>query len=244
MDKNDWQYIDIWSKKIRAINHLGGKCKKCGNDNIFQLCFHHFDIKEFNISKIKNNRWSKILKELKKCELLCGNCHQEKHNVLDSKTIKWKNNKKLFLDYKGCDCEKCGYDKYQGSLVFHHINKDDKLFEISKPKIRFIDELDKYIKDELDKCQLLCHNCHNEMNIDKDKFERLKEQIYEKVKNYKELQPKLDRNEVYEMYDSGIKQVDIAKYFDASKGTISGIIKKRYIFINNIFINNQKLPIC
>jgi len=29
------------------------------------------------------------------------------------------------------------------------------------------------------------------------------------------------------MYDSGIRQIEIAKHFNASKGTISGIIKNR-----------------
>ena len=229
MNKNDWEYINTWSKKIRAINHLGGKCKKCGNDNIFQLCFHHKDReeKEFNINEIKGYRWSVILKEIEKCELLCGNCHQEYHYIDNSNGIEWRNNKKLFLDYKGTECESCGYDEYQGSLVFHHIFPENKSFVINKNRIRYIDELDKYIKDELDKCQLLCHNCHHEKHIDVEKFNRLKEQIYEKVNNYKETQKKIDRNVVYDMCDSGIKQVDIAKYFNASKGTISGIVKNR-----------------
>ena len=29
------------SKKIKSINLLGGKCKKCDENNIFKLCFHH-----------------------------------------------------------------------------------------------------------------------------------------------------------------------------------------------------------
>ena len=70
-NKIDWKYIDVWSKKIRAINHLGGKCKKCGNDNIFHLCFHHTNSnnKEFVINKIRYNRYSTILKEIEKCEI-------------------------------------------------------------------------------------------------------------------------------------------------------------------------------
>jgi len=228
MVKIDWMYVDKWSKKIRAINYLGGSCKNCGDNNIFHLCFHHVtDNKEFNINNIKTNRWSDIFNEIRKCDILCNNCHQEIHYVEDSVGIKWRNNKKLFLDYKSSECEICGYNKNQGSLVFHHINPEEKLFSISRNKIRYINELNDYIIIELDKCKVLCHNCHSEEHINISKFNRLKEEIYKKVNNYKEIQSKLDRDVVYDMYDSGIKQIEIAKYFNASKGTISGIIKNR-----------------
>jgi intein-encoded DNA endonuclease-like protein len=49
--------------------------------------------------------------------------------------------------------------------------------------------------------------------------------IYKKVENYKEHQNKISRESVIKMYKSGSKQVEIAKYFKASKGTISYIIK-------------------
>jgi hypothetical protein len=35
-----------WSKKIRAIELLGGKCEMCEDNNIFHLCFHHEDSEE------------------------------------------------------------------------------------------------------------------------------------------------------------------------------------------------------
>ena len=37
---------------------------------------------------------------------------------------------------------------------------------------------------------------------------------------------KIDRNKVNELYTSGTKQIEIAKYFGATKGTISNIIKE------------------
>ena len=68
--------------------------------------------------------------------------------------------KRLCIEYKGGKCEKCGYDKYDGALEFHHLDPSKKDFAISKKKAKSIDKL----KPELDKCILLCSNCHRELH--------------------------------------------------------------------------------
>lgn len=67
--------------------------------------------------------------------------------------------KELCVEYKGGKCENCGYDKYVGALDFHHIDPKQKDFSIASAKLR---KFDYSIKKELDKCQLLCANCHRE----------------------------------------------------------------------------------
>jgi endogenous inhibitor of DNA gyrase (YacG/DUF329 family) len=62
------------------------------------------------------------------------------------------------LEYKGGKCSNCGYSKCVNSLSFHHLNPDEKDFEISKFKTKVFNNL----KPELDKCILLCFNCHAE----------------------------------------------------------------------------------
>lgn len=69
--------------------------------------------------------------------------------------------KKQLVKYKGGKCEKCGYDKCIAALQFHHINPEEKDFELSIKYNNGQNNLDSLYK-EADKCQLLCANCHAE----------------------------------------------------------------------------------
>lgn len=62
------------------------------------------------------------------------------------------------IAYKGGKCQICGYDRCNRALEFHHVNPEEKLFNISNG----IKSWDK-AKAELDKCVLLCANCHREV---------------------------------------------------------------------------------
>lgn len=69
--------------KARCIAYFGGKCVRCGYDRCkAALEFHHRDPKEkrFLISGgAYTRRWSDLEEELRKCDLLCSNCHRELH---------------------------------------------------------------------------------------------------------------------------------------------------------------------
>lgn len=67
------------------------KCEYCGYNRCYEaLDFHHKDLKEkeFNIghSFFKKGK-EKILEEIKKCIVLCSNCHRELHFKEKQKTI-------------------------------------------------------------------------------------------------------------------------------------------------------------
>lgn len=61
---------------------------------------------------------------------------------------------------KGGKCKICGYNKCIRSLTFHHVDPATKNFEISDAKNRSWET----ILIELDKCVLLCNNCHGEVH--------------------------------------------------------------------------------
>ena len=69
--------------------------------------------------------------------------------------------KKDAIQYKGGKCQNCGYDKCLGALEFHHLDPKEKDFSISQyGHTRSWEKL----KTELDKCTLLCANCHREIH--------------------------------------------------------------------------------
>lgn len=73
--------------------------------------------------------------------------------------------KELAVEYKGGCCEKCGYDKCIAALEFHHIDPNEKDFGIaSKGYTRSWVKL----KEELDKCIMVCANCHREIHYEID----------------------------------------------------------------------------
>ena len=67
--------------------------------------------------------------------------------------------KTLAVQYKGGKCELCGYNKITSALEFHHINPKEKDYSISGGTKSF-----ENIKKELDKCMLVCSNCHKEIH--------------------------------------------------------------------------------
>jgi hypothetical protein len=70
-------------KKKKAVELMGGKCIRCGYcRNYAALEFHHVDPsqKDFDFNKGRRRSWDKLIVELKKCVLLCSNCHKEEHH--------------------------------------------------------------------------------------------------------------------------------------------------------------------
>lgn len=75
------------------------------------------------------------------------------------------------ISYKGGECQICGYKKSIRSLTFHHVHPEEKSFGISGGTKSF-----EKLKPELDKCILVCTNCHGEIHdglIDQEYIESL-----------------------------------------------------------------------
>lgn len=71
-------------RKRELLNLLGGCCSACGYDkNQAALNFHHInpETKSFNLSvrDLSSRTFEILLSEVKKCSILCSNCHAEHH---------------------------------------------------------------------------------------------------------------------------------------------------------------------
>lgn len=150
--------------KLKAIEILGGACKICGEKHPAKLVFHHInqDDKEEIINNLLQGSFYNIYPELKKCLLLCANCHRELHWTEvpeEKKTMK----KEEFLKFKNIfACEQCGYSQCIAALDFHHLHNKVKRLALYmiECKGKTAVELTQSIKDELNKCNVLCASCH------------------------------------------------------------------------------------
>lgn len=104
------------------------------------------------------NKKIKPTKSWTKCKT-----EEERKKRKSQNVMNWKQEKKkLLVDYKGGKCEKCGYNKCIAALEFHHKDPSQKDFALSYNSFSF----DK-MKKEVDKCMLVCSNCHKEIHYQK-----------------------------------------------------------------------------
>lgn len=130
------------NKKIEIINGYK-KCTKCGVDK--KLDQYPFRNKEKQIYR----------NECKECS-----AKNRKIKNYDGKKIN-KNYKSNAVKYKGGKCEICNLETNIFNIYdFHHMNPSEKEFTYSTKRHIDIEKC----KNELDKCHLVCSNCHREIH--------------------------------------------------------------------------------
>ncbi len=81
----------------------------------------------------------------------CNSCHAN-HGRFSRKD--------KMIEYKGGRCQLCGYARCNRALTFHHLDPQIKSFNFAGNHSRKWEAIQK----ELDKCILLCQNCHCEVH--------------------------------------------------------------------------------
>ena len=76
--------------------------------------------------------------------------------------VKSKLNKQILLNTFDGKCMLCGYNRCNSALEFHHLNPDEKEFNISKYSGNNTITYD--MAKELTGVVLLCANCHREVH--------------------------------------------------------------------------------
>jgi transposase len=145
-------------------------CKRYGlNGRISIVGLNGHDIGEINeyykthtLNETKNHfnigLWS-LKKILENKRPILTDDERLKYNYQHVKNFRQKN-KERAIEYKGGECVNCGYKKCSSALEFHHTNPSEKDFGPSKNMNIAWEKL----KKELDKCILVCANCHREIH--------------------------------------------------------------------------------
>ena len=133
-------------KAIQTTHIKNGSIKTCGcgcelNQKHCEICGKSF-----------------IPKQNAHTRKYCYECSPEGTRAEQVSSLR-KAMKKQAVKIKGGKCQKCGYDKCIDALHFHHRNPEEKSFGLSQNGIYH--NWKDYLA-EIEKCDLLCANCHAE----------------------------------------------------------------------------------
>ncbi len=115
--------VKSWRKatKQRMVAAMGGKCQCCPYDRCAEsLDFHHIDPtqKEMSLGSVRANpkAWDQIVHELRKCILVCRNCHGELHYGVRELPETYARFDERYADFKNHEdfatpCGHCGKPK-------------------------------------------------------------------------------------------------------------------------------------
>lgn len=81
--------------------------------------------------------------------------------LVEAVKLRRKRIKQKAVDLFGGRCSECGYNKSLNALQFHHLDPSKKELSIARQSYTRSWE---FVKKELDKCVLLCANCHAELH--------------------------------------------------------------------------------
>lgn len=136
------------------INKLDGESNRLTDEDKIELQKLYDEIGSLKkVAKLKGRSFETVQKYVKQKEKTRKMSNSEA-------VIDWRKRKKIELvEYKGGKCEICGYNKSVNALQFHHKNPNDKDFTVSGKSLSF-----EKLKKEVDKCVLVCANCHAEIH--------------------------------------------------------------------------------
>jgi len=155
-------------RKTELVAAAGGRCLDCGyQTSLATLEFHHLDptTKEFGSANFDGSL-ERLLVEVKKCDLLCANCHRLRHLAMDLEefndaTAERRRRKLRAVEHMGSTCFGCDRDGPPAVFEFHHWDARDKAFGLSQSGSPY--SWDR-VAAELEKCVMLCANCHREVH--------------------------------------------------------------------------------
>jgi DNA-binding CsgD family transcriptional regulator len=135
------------------LNKIGGHTDRLTDEQKLELQELYNEIGNLKkVAKLKGHSFETVRKYVKQ--------NKRKTITKSQAVIEWRRRTKLKLvEYKGGKCQLCDYNKSLSALHFHHLDPNEKDFSISGKSLSF-----EKLKTEVDKCILVCSNCHSEIH--------------------------------------------------------------------------------
>lgn len=193
--------VQYWKRKFglhtnqREVNSkLLKKCKECDKD--FRVKYPTQVFCDHNCASLYHLKQNVKKKRIYQECIICGKILEYgNHRKKFCSEICWKENRrkynrekkrekqKVLEDYKlSIGCKVCGYKRCSDNLSFHHLYGKD--FRIRQDDLcSYLINGNKRVKKELDKCILVCKNCHGEIHyyLRKKDFKKVQEMISNKT---------------------------------------------------------------
>jgi hypothetical protein len=143
---------------------LSNPCGDCGNYFCYEVMdFDHIRDKNTTIARMMSSAYKieTIILEIEKCDLVCANCHRIRTYARQSRVHVIPTHLYLIIDSLkfSAPCDGCNLYFPSVCMQFDHIDPSTKLFGISDLRCYSINNLNELLA-EVQKCQLLCTNCH------------------------------------------------------------------------------------
>lgn len=137
------------------LNKIGGHTDRLTDNEKKELQELYDEIGSLKkVAKLKGHAFETVRKYIKTKE------REEPIKSNSENVILWRKRTKLkLIEYKGGKCKICEYNKCNRALEFHHLDPKIKDFTIGGKTLSF-----EKLKNEVDKCILVCSNCHSEIH--------------------------------------------------------------------------------
>lgn len=174
------QDLKRWFYELKRKEY---NCRQCGEGRSPALDFHHRGEKTKDVSAMVNDGYARerIRTEIDRCVVLCANCHRRKHReappeiagkdpaevaaiLADATAHEQRNIRRAWLTaYKrnSDGCSRCSVSD-PACLDFHH--DEEKTMRVAQ-MVSFDHSLAE-IRSEIEKCELLCSNCHRDEHFE------------------------------------------------------------------------------
>ena len=130
---------------IKTIRGARGRYKEKPEQKVCCRCQTNKPSSEFSTRSRNENTLS----------AMCRICSKE------NSLFRYTSFKQSCVEIKGGECSVCGYDQCNAALDFHHTDPETKSFALGAYRGTAINS---EVLAELEKCVLLCSNCHREVH--------------------------------------------------------------------------------